>query len=260
MKDQWMDPAWRGWCGTAVEQVRFRPDHAAIARELAAHLEDHRADLERLGYDRSLATERTLRAMGDPVVVGRALDRAHKPALGWLWKISRWLVMLTLAVCLLNAWSAVWNRQVPDVTSWLDPEPAHSWEEYQPESFQRLTCPPPFRTGAYTIEVEQVVYYREEELRRGNLSIDLRFRTLKFWLEGPALGENLEAVDSNGVRYTWYQYPYVGGSGPNDGHFQNAMWISVSGIEGTPAWIDISHRTAGWTIRVELPQGEEGTP
>ena len=108
--------------------------------------------------------------------------------------------------------------------------------------------------------MERAVYCWDEELRRGTLSVDLRSRTLKFWLEGPALGRYLEAVDSNGVRYDGYQYPYVSGSGPNNGHFQNAMWISVNGIEGDPAWIDITHKTAGWTIRVELPRGEEGTP
>ena len=255
MKDHWMDPAWRGWCRAAVEQVRFWPDHDSIAKELAAHLEDHRADLERLGYDRPLATERTLRAMGDPVEVGRALDRAHKPALGWLWKISRWLVMLALAVCLLNAWSAVWNRQLPDVGAWL--EPAYD-EVFCSYGYQRLACPPPFQTGAYTIEVEQVLYDRDQETGRGNLTVGLRSCTWKFWLEGPVLGRYLEAADSSGARYTWYGSPYVGGSGPNDGHFQNTMWISVNGIEGDPTWIDISHRTAGWTFRIELPGGEEG--
>ena len=255
-----VSPAWRGWCREVLEQVRFRPDHEAIRKELVAHLEDGRADLERLGYPRDLAEERALQAMGNAGEVGRALDRAHKPWLGWLWKVSRWLVMLALAVCLLTALPAVLTRQLPDVAAWLDPEPAYSWKEDSSQGWQSLTCPPPFQAGAYTIEAEQAVYYWEEELQRGHLSVDLRSRTLKFWLEGPALGGYLEAVDSNGVRYDGYQYPYVSGSGPNNGHFQNAMWISVNGIEGDPAWIGITHKTAGWTIRVELPRGEEGTP
>lgn len=94
---------WRNWCEDVLREVRFRPDHPAIWRELTAHLEDGCADLERLGYDRALAEQRTLQAMGDPAEVGRALDRAHKPWLGWLWKATRILLLvlgLTAAVTL----------------------------------------------------------------------------------------------------------------------------------------------------------------
>ena len=83
MKYLWIDPAWRGWCVKAVAQVRFKPDHDAILRELDAHLQDRCRDLERIGFDRTLAEQRALTAMGDPEEVGKALDRAHKPWLGW---------------------------------------------------------------------------------------------------------------------------------------------------------------------------------
>lgn len=94
---------WRNWCEVVLREVRFRPDHEAIARELMAHMEDGRADLERLGYDRTLAEQRTLRAMGDPAEVGRALDQTHKPWLGWLWQATRILLLalsLTAAMTL----------------------------------------------------------------------------------------------------------------------------------------------------------------
>ena len=72
------------WCDTVTRQVRFQPDRADIARELAAHYEDHVRDLERLGYGAELAAQRALGAMGDPEEVGRAMDEAHKPWLGWI--------------------------------------------------------------------------------------------------------------------------------------------------------------------------------
>ena len=40
---------WKDWCRQAVGHVRFRPDRRAIERELTAHYEDHRLDLERIG-------------------------------------------------------------------------------------------------------------------------------------------------------------------------------------------------------------------
>ena len=90
------------WCDTVTRQVRFRPDRGAIQRELAAHYQDHVRDLERVGYDWKLAEQRALAAMGNPEEIGRALDRVHKPWLGWLWLASRTVLILTVMACLLS--------------------------------------------------------------------------------------------------------------------------------------------------------------
>lgn len=89
------------WVDAVCECVRFQPDRRAIAKELRVHYEDHCRDLERLNYDRALAGQRALEAMGNAQEVGYALDRVHKPWLGWLWEVSR---VLVLALALLLAW------------------------------------------------------------------------------------------------------------------------------------------------------------
>ena len=71
------------WCSTVTELVRFRPDRDAVRKELEAHYLDHYLDLRRLEYPQELAEQRALTAMGDAQEEGRALDRAHKPWLGW---------------------------------------------------------------------------------------------------------------------------------------------------------------------------------
>lgn len=81
---------WYLWRDEVLRQVRFTPDHTAIAKELYAHYEDHVRDLERIGYDEELARSRALAAMGDAAEVGQGLDRAHKPWLGWLLKATEW--------------------------------------------------------------------------------------------------------------------------------------------------------------------------
>ena len=92
------------WVDAVCEQVRFQPDRKGIARELRVHYEDHVRDLLRLGRSQELAEERALAAMGDAQEVGRALDKVHKPWLGWLWEVSRalaWtLTVLALATLL----------------------------------------------------------------------------------------------------------------------------------------------------------------
>lgn len=96
---------WYLWRDEVLRQVRFTPDHTAIAKELYAHYEDHVRDLERFGYDEELARSRALAAMGDAEEVGRGLDAAHKPWLGWLLKATEWTaaaIALMLVITLVT--------------------------------------------------------------------------------------------------------------------------------------------------------------
>lgn len=93
--------AFSDWRDQVTALVRFWPDRNSIARELTAHCEDHVRDLERLDYPWQLAEERALAVMGDPELIGKALDRVHKPWLGWLWVASRAILVLTLLTALV---------------------------------------------------------------------------------------------------------------------------------------------------------------
>ena len=244
------------WCDTVTDQVRFKPDRKAIAKELAAHYEDHVRDLERLDYPLKLAKQRALLAMGDPEEVGRGLDRVHKPWLGWLWKISRWLLAIA---GLLLVWS-VMICGLPDLEAWL--RPTTTLGSLSEDDGRALVCPPDVKMGPYTLHTEEVRYAEGAAPREGKdtLLLSMTSVTWCFWLEGPSFDNCLEAVDSNGAHYTAYHSPYISGSGPNTGHFQNAFWLQVDGIENDPEWIEITYQLTGWTLHVDLPGGEEGTP
>ena len=80
-----------------VQHVRFRPDRGAVRRELAGHLDDSAAALQQAeGMDAETAYAQAVENMGDPDEIGRALDRAHSPLLGWTWLVSK---VLCIAVC-----------------------------------------------------------------------------------------------------------------------------------------------------------------
>lgn len=113
------------WVDAVCEQVRFWSDRKAIEKELRIHYEDHCKALERLDYEPDLAAERSLRAMGNPQEVGRALDRVHKPWLGWLWEASRalawalaWLTLATLFQTI--GWDSLAGRTAAEL-SWEEP-------------------------------------------------------------------------------------------------------------------------------------------
>ena len=97
-----MDKRLDNWCDTALGQVRCWMDHSRIRAELEAHIEDRCAALEELDYPPELAAERTLAAMGDPVEVGRTLDREHPVWIGWLWLVSVVAVFLMAIVVVIE--------------------------------------------------------------------------------------------------------------------------------------------------------------
>ena len=242
-----MDEKFQVWCQTVTDRVRFKPDRYYIAEELKAHYQDHVKDLMRLGYDVELAEERALGAMGDPVEIGLAMDRAHKPWLGWLWTVSRWLVLALFLVFLytlyyngLPEWRA---SNGPDQDGW--------------QSAAVMVSPRSFQMGSYELTIEDVQFIQYQELEgRYDLRLNMTAETPKFWLKNPQFHECLSAVDSNGIRYREHWKPYIYGSISYAG---DGCWIKIEHIENEPEWIEITHKTAGWTIRLDLP-GKEGAP
>ena len=122
------------FCAQVCEQVRFRPDHAAIRAELAAHWEDHAAALMERGLSPEEAARRALEAMGDPEEIGRELDKSHSPFLGWFQELFRALVWTALAVLLMCAipWVAetVHNIADPPVYTFSVERVLVTWQHY----------------------------------------------------------------------------------------------------------------------------------
>ena len=116
------------WCGVVLRCVRFKPDREKIASELAAHYEDHVKDLRRIGYDEDLAQNRALAAMGDAEEVGRSLDLAHTPWLGWLWLTSRALVLVLAVLFCWSGYVGQWSNIETDLRG-MTPE-AERYRDY----------------------------------------------------------------------------------------------------------------------------------
>lgn len=141
------------WCETAMGQVRFKPDRGAIRQELEDHYEDHVKDLERVGYAHTLARERALGAMGDPVEVGRALDKVHRPWLGWLWLVSKWAAIVSLLMLALmffgdSGWQYCFREPAQREGDYEPDGPFFSSEGWEHDNAVRIMV----GTGASTAE------------------------------------------------------------------------------------------------------------
>lgn len=68
---------------TVRDQIRWKRDHGAISEEIENHIVDQRDAYMTCGAAEEEATDRAIVQMGDPVSVGLALDRTHRPKPQW---------------------------------------------------------------------------------------------------------------------------------------------------------------------------------
>lgn len=244
--------AWRVWCESVLTQVRFRPDHPAIWKELMAHLEDSRADLERLGYERALAEQRALDAMGSAFLVGSAMDQAHHPFWGWLWQATRVLMLALAVTAAVTLWFADGFSDVACMT----------------RSELRWEAPPAL---AEKIELEHGTLYaapgevREED---GQVKADIRMwvkmkdpltagKAPPGWCftyqdsQGELAPYSLRE-DGTFPESRYWQYAANPGDGPPVTGWMRYQWTLEVTLDEHPEWVEISYPAGGsWTLRVD---------
>lgn len=247
------------WVDAVCGQVRFRPDREGIAKELRVHYEDHCKALERLGYEGPLAAERSLRAMGNAREVGRALDRVHKPWLGWLWVLSRVLAW-GLGICLFAAIvtdTGAWCRTGTDTALDIGKVEGETAAEHA-EEVRTVVSPPPVQFGSYTVSVKRAACFRGETAPAWDweMVLWLEIKTPNPWL-GPCDLTLLEAVDSRGVRYGEHDSGRdIWGNAGEQGVGTYDGTVTIHGTDPLPKWVEVRHETAGWTMRLELKEGD----
>lgn len=75
--------AFQRYTQKVCEQIRWKKAHPIVAQEIENHLIDQKNAYLAAGDSESIAEEKTLLQMGDPISVGAALDQTHKPAPQW---------------------------------------------------------------------------------------------------------------------------------------------------------------------------------
>ena len=236
------------WLDTATSGIRFGPDRAAVRAELQAHIEDREADLRRIFPDipQGEARARALAGMGDPEEIKTELARVHRPWLGWLWRLSQMVLVLSVVLLMLSAerWSS----------GWFEPSAGRDWSgavRLEP-SGQRAEI------GGYTISMTRAGAWREED-GAWIVGVDLRMTSPRFWaLEGQSLCRCTSAVDSLGNTYysddQWSRldpsdYPspmrWVRGSPLGRMPFRRDYGLSVSGVDPGARWIRLEYEWLG---------------
>ncbi len=95
-----------------LNQVAFVFEHKKIKRELMSHLLDLRDEYAEQGLENLEITQRVIEDMGDPIAIGKELNQIHHPIIGWLWWISRIVVVTMLIYCILFVGSKFVTHQL----------------------------------------------------------------------------------------------------------------------------------------------------
>lgn len=248
-----MDEKFQVWCQTVTDRVRFKPDRYDIAEELKAHYQDHVKDLMRLGYDVELAEERALGAMGDPVEIGLAMDRAHKPWLGWLWQATRAMILVLLiaiAVALIKSDGTVndaWLRWQNQLT-WT--EPASGADRVETEHATLWLAP-----GAVT---EQDGYTHAEFYlwMETKTPVDLSYGTILSYVE-ISDDQGFVPMYERNEDYVWPESGYWK-SGGTYTSWTRYRWNFELVQEHAPQWVELRYPYggSGWTLRAEWEAAE----
>lgn len=128
-----------------LSYVRLRRDHKRIWRELLGHFEDSREQGKAEGLTEEAAEKRSIERMGDPVALGKALDREHDFRLGAAVAVLRILLIL---VCIRFSLSALSELPLAHDTS-AQPR------VYAPQS--EIATPQTVKIDAVTVEFERLV-------------------------------------------------------------------------------------------------------
>lgn len=259
------------WCREAIEKVRFKPDRDRIWDELMAHIEDRCEVLKEFGIAEKEAEEKAVAAMGDPAEVGRQLNAVHKPWLGWLWMVSKVLVILTLIVSLFLVYPTV--KQYRDGLE--DDAKEQNTVEYWMEGFSlasRHMVDKTMEIDRYRFTVDEVSWWREDEDVRLAVCVTVRspfFQPKPEQYSGYSVGiEAFYIVDDQGNRAAeWddenpdlprnvlsYYDPSKAGR-PLTG---SCIYV-YDAYDWNPDWVELSFDFEGRTYSVRFPgPGGEG--
>lgn len=194
------------FCNAVCAQVRFRPDRAAILSELWDHLEDHADALKERGIPILDAREEAVAAMGDPVELGKALDKLHSPLAGWLLVVLKWASRLAAALAALFLVLSLF-RDLPallDPSSSLAAQQEAQYQLFQENAAEVLLLHPSdtaaARTGDYTLSIPYAFLQTSED-GRVSLAYELEVTHWNPWYRLPSLELWITAEDDRGNVY-----------------------------------------------------------
>ena len=243
------------WCYHAVAQIRFKPDREAVFAELKAHMEDHYDDLIALGHSPDTAKRLAMEAMGDPEEIAPQLGAIHKPWLGYLYRIVKWItipacawaIFLLIAFCGSHIHSLLSTANYPALQEkgeggiWLQPAVSDESDGYR------------FKVTEAAVNAQGDTLY-----------LELQIIYLP-WMPKPGIVNCFWAVDSLGNHYDCrkdFMYDDVPRVAYQGGFYSQGFesnQLEVRHFDSGAQWLELHYDRDGRDIvlRIDLTGGDE---
>ena len=243
------------WCYHAVAQIRFKPDREAVFAELKAHMEDHYDDLIALGHSPDTAKRLAMEAMGDPEEIAPQLGAIHKPWLGYLYRIVKWItipacawaIFLLIAFCGSHIHSLLSTANYPALQEkgeggiWLQPAVSDESDGYR------------FKVTEAAVNAQGDTLY-----------LELQIIYLP-WMPEPGIVNYFWAVDSLGNHYgcrkdfMYDDVPRVAYQGGFYSQGFESNQLEVRHFDSGAQWLELHYDRDGRDIvlRIDLTGGDE---
>ena len=98
----------KDFLNTVSNQIKYKPVREIITEELEEHIDEIISENTTNGLSEGLAEEIAIRQMGNPIQIGKNLNKIHKPKMDWI------TLILTLILILISGQFAILFH--PDVS------------------------------------------------------------------------------------------------------------------------------------------------
>ena len=269
------------WLYIATRGIRFKPDRTAVRRELEAHLEDKRTDLQRIFPELSSeeVERRAVESMGDAWEVREQLAKIHKPWLGYLWRLSQVLAVLA---CLWLAsfgvlrgddaylgdhpYSELWDADdLPRTATMGDDDDSRYLPGDDPDQLLALELGQTENVAGQNVSLRRAALWKGDDGLE--LYLYLRIDTWRFWERGVLRQDWMKVTDDRG---NCFALGVESGEHPEDGSLMNGLTMGGFGpfhsgyevyirdLDPDAKWIRLDYGPTQplFSFTVELKEGD----
>lgn len=212
--------------------VKFPFDRRDIKSELEGHILDKMDYYIQNGYDEEKAEELSISDMGNSKEIGEELNRQHNPLLGWLWKITNVIVVLSIFCSVLFI-------GLPFISSLFNGSTVNNI----PNSniIYKINIDRKVKLDDTTIHFTKVIYEKN-----GDMSIFYEYYDAKLWGTGWSLGTIGNITDNLGTKY-------FNGSGEGGGGIKAQCIRTVNNFSRKATSLIINYDNYNRKYKVVIP-------
>ena len=215
-----------------ISQVKFKYDRYDIKQELLAHISDKIEFYIEQGLDNDKAEELSVSEMGDAKEIGKELNKQHNPFIGWIWRISNILLVLSVIISIfITGFNVLASLYTTNPSKGID----------KSNIVYKLDIDEKVKVDDTVIHFTDVVYEKN-----GDLSIIYKYYDTRLWGTGWSFGAMGEISDNLGNTY-------FDGSGQSSGGIVTRGRRTVENFSKDADTLIITYDNYNRHYKVEIP-------